>query len=143
MPNMSPDRAQPLRTFSIALVLAIAACSSTPSMVLDSDLPAVPGLESVYARDLERRDGALAGGRIVYRGRVEDADALLQRTIGLYSAAGWTVLRREGTTASAEAVVARGTRRCTISIRSSRIDPAMSQAQLVIGSATEDAAPQS
>lgn len=104
-------------------------------MVLDSDLPAVPGLESVYARDLDRSAGALVGGRIVYRGRIEDAAALLDRTIALYAAAGWTVLERDGDTISADATVARGDRRCTISIRSNRIDPAMSQAQLVLGSA--------
>jgi hypothetical protein len=121
-----------------APVLAAGSCSSTPSMVLDSDLPAVPGLESVYARNLERRDGSLVAGRIVYRGRIEDAGALLDRTIALYSSAGWTVLRKDSNRISAEAFVARGDRRCAISIRSNRIDPAMSQAQLVLGTTSPD-----
>jgi len=143
MPGMARRRRQPLRGLPIALLLATAGCSSGPSMVLDSDLPAVPGLESVYARNLDRRGGALAGGRIVYRGRVENAAELLDRTLALYRAAGWRVLDRTEARFSAEAKLARGDRRCTITIRSNRIDPAMSQAQLVLGSAASDAAPSS
>ena len=129
-----PGVSRPARILLFGTLLAAAACSTGPSMVLDSDLPAVPGLESVYARNLDRRDGTLAGGRIVFRGRIEDAGDLLDRTLALYSAAGWTVLQREARAFSAEAVLARGTRRCTVVVRSNRIDPSMSQAQLVLGS---------
>ncbi len=101
-----PGVSRPARILLFGTLLAAAACSTGPSMVLDSDLPAVPGLESVYARNLDRRDGALAGGRIVFRGRIEDAGDLLDRTLALYSAAGWTVLQREARAFSAEAVLA-------------------------------------
>lgn len=118
-----------------ALALA-AACSSPPPTVLDGDLPALPGLESVYARNLERRDGALVGGRIVFRGRIDDPSRTLDRAIALYAASGWTVLERDASSFSGVAVLGRGDRRCTISVRSNRIDPAMSQAQIVLGPAT-------
>lgn len=124
----------------VGLLLAATGCSSGPSMVLDSDLPAVPGLQSVYARNLDRSDGALTGGRIVFRGRIDDAGVLLDRTIALYSASGWSVLEQESSRTSATAVVERGDRRCTISINANRIDPSMSQAQLVLGRTTTDEA---
>lgn len=114
------------------LLLALASCSTAPSNVLDSDIPAVPGLESSLARGLDRRDGMLVAGRIVYRGRIENAASLLSRTVGLFSAAGWVVEDREVRDGSAMATFAKGDRRCDLVISPSRIDPPMSSAQLTI-----------
>lgn len=116
----------------LAAALLVAGCRTAPTEVLDSDIPAVPGLESNFARGLDRRDGMLVGGRIVYRGRIDDAERLLSRTIGLFSAAGWTVEDREIRAGSARATFAKGDRRVDLLISPSRIDPPMSSAQLTV-----------
>ena len=126
---------------SAIAIVCLAACRTAPTNVLDSDIPAVPGLESSFARGLERRDGSLVGGRIVYRGRIESASQLLSRTVGLFSAAGWVVEDRELRDGSARATFAKGDRRCDLLISPSRIDPPMSSAQLTIRLAAPDESP--
>ena len=134
-PSPRPGRSRPAGTAPVLLgmlLLALMACRSAQTNVLDSDIPAVPGLESSFARGLDRRDGMLVAGRIVYRGRIENASRLLSRTVGLFSAAGWVVEDREVLDGSAMATFAKGDRRCDLLISPSRIDPPMSSAQLTI-----------
>lgn len=134
--RISPSRRRRSRSASLLsaamMLLILGGCKTAPTNVLDSDVPAVPGLESSFARGLERRDGALVGGRIVYRGRIESSSQLLSRTVGLFSAAGWVVEDREVRAGSARATFAKGDRRCDVVISPSRIDPPMSSAQLTI-----------
>lgn len=139
-PSRCPLRIAPL-LLSAVLVLSLGGCRTAPTNVLDSDIPAVPGLESSFARGLERRDGSLVGGRIVYRGRIESSSQLLSRTVGLFSAAGWVVEDREIRDGSARATFAKGDRRCDLVISPSRIDPPMSSAQLTIRIVSPEASP--
>ena len=134
-------RSREFAAIAATMLLALASCSTAPTNVLDSDIPAVPGLESSLARGLDRRDGMLVAGRIVYRGRIESASKLLSRTVGLFSAAGWVVEDREIRDGSARATFAKGDRRCDLLISPSRIDPPMSSAQLTIRLATPSEAP--
>ncbi len=126
------DWRRPIMAVALLAVMHAVGCSTAPSMVLDTDVPAVPGLESTYARGLDRRDGALVSGRIVYSGTVTDGGALARRMISLFSAAGWTVASREQMDHSERIDFAKGDRRCELLILPNRIDPAMSSAQMFL-----------
>jgi len=117
-----------LATATLAFLLV--ACSAKPSVILDTDIPAPPGLESVFARGLERRGDELVAGRFVFHGRVDDAPALLERTLAQFRARGWTLSSRRTGAASCMAVVVKGDRQATISVVANQIDPPMSKAQI-------------
>lgn len=131
-----------LATASLAILLV--ACSAKPSVILDTDIPAPPGLESVFARGLERRGDELIAGRFVFHGRVNDARSLLERTLAQFRARGWTLTSRRTGDASCLAVVVKGDRQATISIVANQIDPPMSKAQIdvsLVGPRPADAPP--
>lgn len=114
-------------------------CASTETAFVERGIPAVPGLQFAFAEGLSRRGDELVAGRFAFRGRIEDSAALMDRTISLFVSQGWTLLDRDRGDLRERATLAKGDRRCEVTISPNRLDPAMSVAQLAI--APTDAPP--
>jgi hypothetical protein len=113
--------------------LPLAGCASRETAFVESGIPAVPGLQFAFAEGLSRRGDELVAGRFAFRGRIVDAEALMDRTLALFASQGWRLLDRERGDRRVRATLAKGNRRCEVTISPNRIDPAMSVAQLAVG----------
>ena len=47
-------------------------CGSGPAMILESDIPAPPEMESRHSSNIDQRSGTLDGGKFTFRGPIED-----------------------------------------------------------------------
>lgn len=115
-----------------AAMVALGGCAAPEPAIAAGDVPAVPGMRSAISQGLERRGDELIAGRFAFHGRIEDASALMDRTISLFSARGWAVLERRQGDRRIRAILEKGDRRCEVTISPNRIDPAMSTALIVL-----------
>ena len=102
-------------------------------MVLESDIPAPPGLESRHATAIDQRGDTLAGGRFTYRGPIEETDAYADEVVGLYGERGWTLWRREVGPVHGRLLFRKDSRQVEVNYRTNAIDPAMGSATLFVG----------
>lgn len=102
-------------------------------MVLESDIPAPPGLESRHATAIDQRGDTLAGGRFTYRGPIEETDAYADEVVALYGERGWTLWRREVGPVNGRLLFRKDTRQVEVNYRTNSIDPAMGSATLFVG----------
>lgn len=108
-------------------------------MVLESDIPAPPGLESRHATAIDQRGDTLMGGRFSYRGPIEEPDAYADEVVGLFTSHGWTLWRREVGPGHGRLFFRKDSRQVELTFRSNPIDPAMGQAMVMVGPSTDSA----
>lgn len=112
------------------------------AMVLESDIPAPPGLESRHATGIDQRGDVLSGGRFTYRGTVGETDAYADDLVELYTERGWTLWRREVGPGHGRMLFRKDSRQVEVSYRSNPVDPAMGSATILVGAIPGSAAPQ-
>ncbi len=110
--------------------------------VLESDIPAPPGLESRHATGIDQKGEVLSGGRFTYRGTVGETDAYADEIVGLYSERGWTLWRREVGPGHGKIFFRKDSRQVEVNYRANPIDPAMGSATVLVGPIAASAAPE-
>jgi hypothetical protein len=113
------------------------------AMVLESDIPAPPGLESRHATGIDQQGDVLSGGRFTYRGSVPETDGYADELVGLYAERGWTLWRREVGPGHGRVLFRKDSRQVEVNYRSNPVDPAMGSATILVGAIPAGAPPQS
>lgn len=108
-------------------------------MLLESDVPLPPKMESVRSADIRRAGGTVTGGRFILAGEVNDARNSLDETIERYRSNGWSVVESTRGLDRSTAVFRKGSRTATVAIERRTLSPDMSSGTLVI--ADQNAAP--
>jgi hypothetical protein len=121
------------RTAAIMLACAcswLAACSSGPSTVLESDVPIPPGMEALTTADVDRTDGVLTRVRVVCRGDLRSISTTADRMRDAFALQGWTCTAIDARSETATMTFAKGERIATVDVHINRIDPKMGAAVL-------------
>lgn len=111
--------------------------------VLESDIPAPPGLESRHATGIEQRGETLVGGRFTYRGHVGETDAYADEIVALFSERGWTLWRRQVGPGHGRILFRKGDRQVDVNYRANPVSPAMGSATVLVSVEAGSAVPQS
>jgi len=123
---------------SITLVLGVAlvtGCSSTPTMLVESDVPIPVDMQVVFSSELKRSGGTLSGGWFVFWGDVKNVVVVTDETSKRFSENGWRETSREMMPQRASVEFAKGDRTCHVVIDGRRVDPRSSSATLRVSSA--------
>ena len=119
-----------LATMVIGMVLV--GCSSTPSYLLDSDIPAPSGFEGRSLSGVKRANDLVVGAQSIYAGAVIDAESSLAEVEKRFHASGWQVERSSGDQVVATAIFAKEDRRCRVRVTKNELDPEMSRISYVV-----------
>jgi hypothetical protein len=139
---MSGPRRRRLGVLSLALLVGlcgVGGCASRDVPLLGTDVPAVPGLDSTSARQVDRRGDELVSGFFSFHGRIGDEERLFDRTAALFTGRGWTLVSRERGDRRIRGRFEKGDRICEVTIAPNRIDPAMSVATILVELAPDPA----
>lgn len=110
------------------LALALAACSSQPATVLDTDLPQVPNMTGRESSDIRQAEGKIEQGTFAYKGGVESLPERVKETKSRFAALGWALYSERLTPATARLVFTKDTRRAVVEIVRNDLSPGMSTA---------------
>lgn len=116
----------------LGCVLALTGCSSTESMLAESDVPVPEGLETVRSADIRRARGSLSGGTFLLAGPVMDAGQLLDDTTERYESSGWQIVDREPGLDRAAATYSKDSRTARLEILRRAVEPDMSSATIEV-----------
>lgn len=117
---------------ALGAITVLAAACSAPPMLMDSDIPQVPGLLGVQSIGVERQDGRLMRGTFVSRGKVTDALAQSQAIAGEAAANGWSVRGPDGSRDDARVEMTKDARIVRYEVRADRVDPDMGQSIVTV-----------
>ncbi len=123
----------PIIASRIVLLLVLATgsgCSSTPTNILDSDVPNVAGMDPIVTRDIVHSEGQLVGVSVIYRGDVVDCQENARETKSAYEAQGWWLIDEQARGTTTVLTFGKEQRRARIDISENQIDPMMSPALL-------------
>jgi hypothetical protein len=109
-------------------------CSSTPTTLVESDVPVPPGMQVCFSQGLKRNGPALSGGWFVLWGKVTDAQAQANATAARFAENGWRETHREMLPKLAKLTFTKDVRTCRVDIDARRVDPQSSSASLTVTS---------
>lgn len=84
-------------------------CGSGPAMILESDIPAPPEMESRHSSNIDQRSGELDGGKFTFRGTIADVVVFTNESVALFQEQGWKIIKRSVHTTKGDLVFARAT----------------------------------
>lgn len=128
------------RGASILSFALLAACGPKQTMVLDSDVPNVLGLDAVLTRDIERRDGELVGVEVLYRGEITDFRAEVAATTAAFGEHGWSFTSHQARGRTTLLNYSKPPRWAQVQLAQNEIDPMMSSGLLRVGTGTPEGA---
>ncbi|MCE9619305.1 MAG: hypothetical protein K8R92_05305 [Planctomycetes bacterium] len=121
---------------AIILLVAWAAlatgCSSGPDMILESDVPAPPSMESRHSANIDQRSGTLDGGLFTFRGAIPDTVEFADKAVAMFQGQGWHVTKREVHPTSGSLFFRKGDREAELNFRAGQLNPSMSEATVII-----------
>lgn len=119
--------------FAWILVLAVlVGCSSTPTRILDSDIPQVPGMEQRLGFDIKRQGGDIVGGVFVFVGPLLETETTMRTLTSRFKDAGWVLERATQGFPRSALVFEKNGRRVEVALDADQLEPAMSRAQYVV-----------
>ena len=118
-----------------ALALALAACSSEPETVLQTDLPQLPGMAPRDTVGLRQEAGRVTGGQFAYTGSIPSLGARTQETMARFANLGWQLESETVTGSTAVLVYRKDTRSARVEIIRNSLQPRMSTAVTVVEAA--------
>ena len=107
-------------------------CGSGPAMILESDIPAPPEMESRHSANIDQRSGELDGGKFTFRGPIEDVVVFTNESVALFQAQGWTVAKRTVNPTAGDLVFRKGNREVEVNFRAGQLNPSMSEATVIV-----------
>ena len=115
--------------------LILGGCSSTPTFILQSDIPQVPDMEQRLGIDVKRTLGEISSGIFVFVGPLNDWEATMRTLISRFRDAGWTLERSTPGFPRSAMVFTKDSlcdRRVEVVLDADQLEPAMSRAQYVV-----------
>ena len=101
-------------------------------MILESDIPAPPEMESRHSANIDQRSGELDGGKFTFRGPIEDVVVFTNESVALFQAQGWTVAKRTVNPTAGDLVFRKGNREVELNFRAGQLNPSMSEATVIV-----------
>ncbi|MSR33509.1 MAG: hypothetical protein EXS12_01685 [Phycisphaerales bacterium] len=126
------NRNLPAIILLVAWTTLVIGCGSGPSMILESDIPAPPEMESRHSSNIDQRSGELDGGKFTFRGTITDVVEFTNESVGLFLAQGWIVAKREVHPTKGDLVFRKGTREVEVNFRAGQLNPTMSEATVIV-----------
>ncbi|MFM7799432.1 MAG: hypothetical protein ACKOEL_07795 [Planctomycetota bacterium] len=112
----------------MALLALLAACSSDPETVLQSDLPQVPGMAPRDTVDLRQEAGRVVAGQFAYTGAIPALAVRVSETMARFEGMGWKLESQTLTGSTAVLVYGKDDRTATVQIIRNGLQPLMSTA---------------
>ncbi|MBC24246.1 MAG: hypothetical protein CMJ32_10070 [Phycisphaerae bacterium] len=109
-----------------ACFMVASGCSTAEQRVLETDLPNIPSMEERSVLDLEQSGGMITEGKLVYKGRVDDAIRRMRIMRDRFSDNGWRIQSVNGGKIKAVGLFQKGRRECEVVILKNQLDPQMS-----------------
>lgn len=126
----------------IALLMLLAACSSDPETVLQTDLPQVPGMAPRDTVDLRQEAGRVVAGQFAYTGAIPALSARVSETMARFEGMGWKLQSQTLTGSTAVLVYGKDDRTATVQIIRNGLQPLMSTAVTTVESKGDPSGPQ-
>ncbi|MFO0827368.1 MAG: hypothetical protein U0572_04390 [Phycisphaerales bacterium] len=123
-----------MRRLAPLIILLLAGCSSTPTTLVESDVPIPPGMQVCFSEGLKRNGPALTAGWFVLWGNVVDAEQQANATSERFSENGWRETDRIMLPKLAKLTFAKDTRTVLVDIDARRVDPGSSSASITVTS---------
>jgi predicted small lipoprotein YifL len=116
-------------------------CGSGPAMILESDIPAPPEMESRHSSNIDQRSGTLDGGKFTFRGPIDDVVQFTNEMVSLFKAQEWTVVKRVVNPTAGDLVFHKGNRDVEVNFRAGHLNPSMSEVTIIVRQTATPAPP--
>ena len=134
-------RILPAMILLVALTTLATGCSSGPAMILESDIPAPPEMESRHSGNIDQRSGTLDGGKFTFRGPIVDVVVFTNESVALFQEQGWKVIKRSVHPTKGDLVFRKGNREVELNFRAGQLNPSMSEATVIVRETAEPTPP--
>lgn len=101
-------------------------------MILESDIPAPPEMESRHSANIDQRSGELDGGKFTFRGPIADVVIFTNEVVALFQEQGWSVTQRVVNPTAGDLVFRKGNREVEVNFRAGQLNPSMSEATVIV-----------
>jgi hypothetical protein len=116
-----------------ALSAALAACGAKQTLVLDSDVPNVLGMEPIVTRNITREGEDLVAVEVLYRGEINDIREETAAVTAAFREYGWTAASEQARGQTRLLNFTKGRRWAEVQLAICQIDPMMSSGVLEVG----------
>jgi hypothetical protein len=110
-------------------------------MILESDIPAPPEMESRHSSNIDQRGGTLDGGKFTFRGPISDVVVFTNESVALFQDQGWKVIKRNVQPTKGDLVFRKGNREVELNFRAGQLNPSMSEATVIVRQTAEPTPP--
>ena len=135
------NRNFPAMILLVAWTTLATGCGSGPSMILESDIPAPPEMESRHSANIDQRSGSLDGGKFTFRGPIADVVVFTNESVALFQEQGWKVIKRSVHPTKGDLVFRKGNREVELNFRAGQLNPSMSEATVIVRQSAEPTPP--